>query len=65
MIPCSLSSEKPVFCGVSVNSFVSVINCSLNLHGAEIGSDSLREMALLFWWKAERVKFYLVKPVCC
>lgn len=57
VILCSPSSEKPVFCGVSVNSVMSMINCSLKLQDAEIGSDFLGEIAL-FCWKVETVKFY-------
>lgn len=47
-----------------MNLVMSVINCSLKLPGAEIGSDFLGEMAL-FWGKEEKVRFYLAKPVCC
>lgn len=59
----SLSSEMPVFCGVFVNSVMSVTNCSLKLQDVEIDDDFPGEM-VLFCWKEERVKFYLVKPIC-
>lgn len=40
-----------------MNSVMSMINCSLKLQDAEIGSDFFGEIAL-FCWKEETVKFY-------